>query len=165
MIENLLILYVAGIFGSIGMDLFSPIAARFGFKTGVSIALIGRWVLAISEGKLSHEDIRHSRANQNEDMAGWLFHYLIGGGAVALLFVLWMWIMESSQLTSSPIPYLCFGLATSILPWLILMPLFGWGLFGSRAPKGSQPLVASPLNHLGYGLGMWCGILITAYRW
>jgi hypothetical protein len=47
-----------------------------------------------------------------------------------------------------------FGLATSLLPWFVLLPSFGWGLFGRRGPRGSNALLASTLSHIPYGLGV-----------
>jgi hypothetical protein len=151
-------LYLAGLFGSLGMDLISPLAERLGYRTGVTMPLIGRWFIALFSGKFLHTDIRQTPAHSHETLAGWLFHYLIGGGAIALLFLPYLWLSGASQPPTSITPYLVFGLATSALPWLILMPSFGWGWFGRHAPAGSKPLIASPLNHLGYGIGIWAGV-------
>lgn len=155
----LVTLYLAGLVGSVGMDLISPLAERMGYRTGVTIALIGRWCRALFGGKLLHADIRLEPPHRHELLIGWLFHYLIGGGAVALLFAPWLWLSGATQLPTTPLPYLLFGLATSALPWLILMPSYGWGVFGRNAPPGSRPLIASPLNHLGYGIGVWLAVV------
>lgn len=160
MMELTLTLYLAGLFGSLGMDLISPVAERLGYRTGVTIPLIGRWFTALLKGWLSHADIRHTAASRNEELVGWLFHYLIGGGAVALLLLPWVWVSGLPTLPSSPVPYVLFGLLTSALPWLILMPSFGWGWFGRRGPEGARPLIASPLNHLGYGIGIWFAVVM-----
>jgi hypothetical protein len=67
--------------------------------------------------------------------------------------------------TGAPLPdqpLLCglmFGLATSVLPWFVLLPAFGWGWFGRRGPAGTKALLASPLSHIPYGLGV--GVVIT----
>ena len=47
-----------------------------------------------------------------------------------------------------------FGAATSLLPWLLLLPAFGWGWFGRRGPRGSNALLASTVSHIPYGLGV-----------
>lgn len=156
-------LYLAGLFGSLGMDLISPLAGRLGYHTGVTMPLIGRWFAATLAGKLFHKDIRHSPQQRHEAVLGWLFHYLIGGGGVALLLLPWLWLTGTIRLPTEPAPYLLFGLTTSLLPWLILMPAFGWGLFGSKGPAGTRPLIASPLNHLGYGIGIWLALVTENY--
>ncbi len=159
MSSTVITLYIAGLFGSLGMGLISPLAARMGYHTGVTMPLIGRWFAATLAGKPLHKDIRHSPRQRYETVLGWLFHYLIGGGAVALLLLPWLWLSGSNTLPTKPAPYLLFGLTTSLLPWLILMPAFGWGLFGSKSPQGTRPLIASPLNHLGYGSGIWLALV------
>jgi len=53
-------------------------------------------------------------------------------------------------------------LATSALPWFILLPSFGWGMFGRRGPHGSNALLASTLSHLPYGLGVGAVIALGA---
>lgn len=52
-----------------------------------------------------------------------------------------------------------WGLATTLLPWLILFPAFGWGFFGVRAPQGRRPLILPTVSHLVYGLGL--GIVLN----
>ncbi|MDH5785503.1 MAG: DUF2938 domain-containing protein [Chromatiales bacterium] len=158
MMEFILPLYLAGLVGSLGMDLISPLAERLGYRTGVTMPLIGRWFIGLFSGRFFHADIRHTPVQQHENLVGWLFHYFIGGGAVALLFLPILWAGDYAVLPSSPLPWVAFGLFTSFLPWLLLMPSYGWGLFGMLGPNGSKPLIASPLNHLGYGVGLWAGI-------
>ena len=49
---------------------------------------------------------------------------------------------------------LMFGAVTSLLPWLVLLPAFGWGWFGRRGPRGANALLASTVSHIPYGLGV-----------
>lgn len=163
MMEHILPLYLAGLVGSVGMDLISPLAERMGYRTGVTIPLIGRWFIGLWHGEIGHADISRTPPRPYESLTGWLFHYLIGGGAVALLFLPLLWLCDYAALPLGPLPWFAFGLFTSLLPWLLLMPAFGWGLFGRRAPEGARPLIASPLNHLGYGLGLWLGLYLEQH--
>ncbi len=52
------------------------------------------------------------------------------------------------------LPALLWGLATSLLPWFVLYPAFGWGLLGTRAPNGTRPLLSTAISHSLYGLGL-----------
>lgn len=53
-----------------------------------------------------------------------------------------------------------FGLATSCLPWLVLLPSFGWGVLGRCGPAGSNACLASLISHTSYGLGV--GAVVAA---
>ena len=154
-IMEFLIIFLGGIVGAVLMDIAETLAARMGITSGVSVALVGRWTVALTQGVFSHRDIRQTSPYRNEVAAGWVFHLLIGGGGVALLFPL-LW--PADVLPQQPLPYLLFGLATSVLPWFILLPSFGWGWWGRNGPKGSNALLASPLSHLPYGLGIWLAV-------
>lgn len=63
---------------------------------------------------------------------------------------------------SHVLPGLLWGLATVLLPWAILYPAFGWGLFGASAPAGTRPLLSPAISHSLYGLGL--GVLLTIVR-
>ena len=151
--------FAGGLAGAVLMDITETIAARAGIHSGVNVALIGRWALGLRRGQLRHANIADSPALPGEVAAGWAFHFLVGGGAVALAYpALLGWLGVSSALSywlGGPL----FGLATSVLPWFLLLPCFGWGWFGRRGPQGANALLASTLSHLPYGMGV--GALMT----
>jgi hypothetical protein len=68
------------------MDITEAHAARFGITSGVRVDWLGRWVLGLFEGRIGHADIARSPARRGEVAAGWAFHFLVGGGGVALLY-------------------------------------------------------------------------------
>ena len=146
--------FLGGIVGAVLMDVTETYAAKAGITSGVNIALVGRWFLSLLRGQFAHANILDSKPFAREVKAGWAFHFLVGGGGVALLYPLFF------QATGLPFPNnhllggLLFGLATSLLPWFVLLPSFGWGFFGWRGPQGSNALLASTLSHLPYGLGV-----------
>jgi hypothetical protein len=153
--QHVITLYLGGIVGALLMDITENVAARHGIGSGVSVRLVGRWAIALGRGTLQHRDIRETVSHRHEIAAGWLFHYFIGGGAVALLLAIGWQLAGVTAPLASPLPYLLFGFATSALPWLILLPSFGWGLAGRHGPAGSNALLASTLSHIPYGLGIW----------
>lgn len=154
--------FVGGIFGAVLMDLSETAAARVGIHSGVSIGLVGRWVLSMLQGQFAHEEIRHSTAHASEVKAGWAFHFLVGGGIVALAYPLTL--LATATQAASPAwlvsHAVLFGLGTSVLPWFILLPAFGWGVFGWRGPLGSNAVLASTISHVAYGLGI--GMVMAA---
>ena len=142
--------FVGGLVGAVLMDITETIVARQGLASGVSVGLIGRWCLGLAQGRLRHADIRQVPAVAGEVVVGWAFHLLIGGGGVALAYPFFVQLLPLQALFAG----LLFGLATSLLPWLLLLPSFGWGLFGRRGPPGTNALLASTLSHIPYGLGV-----------
>ena len=146
--------FAGGILGAVLMDITETAMAAVGIRSGVSVALVGRWFLGLTQGRLTHLDIQASPSLQREAGFGWAFHFLIGGGGVALIYPAALWLLSLSS-PSHPIwSGLLFGLGTSVLPWFVLLPAFGWGWFGRRGPPGANALLASPLSHIPYGLGV-----------
>src|ERR1041384_5108246 len=86
--------------------------------------------------------------------AGWIFHFLIGGGCVALFYPLFLLAVGLPIHGNHLLGGMMFGLATSALPWFILLPSFGWCWFGRCGPEGSNALLASSISHIPYGLGV-----------
>jgi hypothetical protein len=152
--------FTGGIVGAVLMDIAETYAAKAGITSGVNIALVGRWFLSLLHGQFAHANIVDSKPYPHEVKAGWAFHFLVGGGGVALIYPLFF------QATGLPLPSnhllggLLFGLATSLLPWFVLLPSFGWGFFGRHGPQGSNALLASTLSHIPYGLGVGAVIAV-----
>lgn len=146
--------FAGGIVGAVLMDITETFAARAGLTSGVSAALVGRWALGLLRGQWAHADIARSPVRPGEVPMGWAFHLLAGGGGVALLYAAVVqamgWTLPAHRLWGG----VAFGVATSLLPWLLLLPAFGWGWFGRRGPRGANALLASPLSHILYGLGV-----------
>lgn len=152
--------FLGGIVGAILMDITENYAAKAGISSGVNIALVGRWCLGLLRGQFFHANILNSKPFPNEVNVGWAFHFLIGGGGVALIYPLFFQATGLSFPDNQLLGGLLFGLATSLLPWFILLPSFGWGLFGRRGPEGTNALLASPLSHIPYGIGLGAVIAV-----
>lgn len=146
--------FVGGIAGALLMDITETYAAKVGISSGVTVALVGRWFLGLLRGRLRHDNILDASPERHEVLAGWLFHFLVGGGVVALFYPLFFMATGVSLPSSHLIGGIIFGLATSLLPWFVLLPSFGWGVLGLRGPKGTNALLASTISHIPYGLGV-----------
>ncbi|MDH5632669.1 MAG: DUF2938 domain-containing protein [Gammaproteobacteria bacterium] len=146
--------FLGGIVGAILMDITEHFAGRLGVTSGVSVGLVGRWFLGLLRGRFAYNDIQDSLPHRHEVKAGWVFHFLVGGGGVALVYPLVLQASGVSLAINHLLGGVVFGLATSILPWFILLPSFGWGVFGRQGPQGSNALLASTLSHIPYGLGV-----------
>lgn len=152
--ETLMWAFLGGMVGAVLMDITETYAAKWGITSGVNVALIGRWFLGMLQGRFTYTNILNATPLALEVKAGWALHFLVGGGGVALGYPIFF------QLTGLPLPLnhilsgLLFGLLTSLLPWLMLLPAFGWGFFGRRGPTGSNAFLASTLSHIPYGFGV-----------
>lgn len=152
--------FIGGIVGAVLMDITETYAAKIGIRSGVNIALIGRWTLGVLRGQFAHTNILDSKPLPGEINVGWGFHFLIGGGGVALAYPLFLLVAGLPIPNNHLIGGVLFGFVTSLLPWFILMPSFGWGIFGRRGPPGSNALLASTISHIPYGLGVGAVIAI-----
>jgi hypothetical protein len=146
--------FLSGFVGAVLMDITETYLARIGITSGVNVALVGRWFMGLRCGQLGHANILESKPVPGEETMGWAFHLLVGGGGVALLYPVFIQCSVIALPTSHLLGGVLFGLATSLLPWFILLPSFGWGLFGQRGPRGSNALLASMVAHVAYGLGV-----------
>lgn len=152
--------FLGGILGAVLMDATETAMAKVGIRSGVDAALVGRWFLGLTRGQWTHADIRTTPSMPGETGLGWAFHVLVGGGGVALIYPA---VLLATGLPSPDQPMLAglaFGLVTSLLPWLLLLPAFGWGWFGRRGPEGANALLASPLSHIPYGLGVGAVLML-----
>ncbi|HQR69889.1 MAG TPA: DUF2938 family protein [Burkholderiaceae bacterium] len=146
--------FFGGIAGAVLMDITETVMARIGITSGVNVALVGRWFLGLTRGRLAHANLLNAPPVPGEVGLGWAFHFLIGGGGVALIYPAALQIVGAAPPAHPILGGLLFGLATSLLPWFVLLPSFGWGWFGRRGPRGSNALLASPLSHIPYGIGV-----------
>lgn len=161
--NDFLLAFTGGLLGAALMDVTEAALARVGIRSGVTVALVGRWCLGLMQGRLVHDDIRSTPARAREVGAGWAFHFAVGGGGVALGYPVLQMVLGAHDL-AHPVAHpvlggLGFGLLTSVLPWFVLLPAFGWGVFGRRGPPGSRAWLASPLSHVPYGLGV--GVMVA----
>ncbi len=146
--------YLGGIAGAVLMDITESLAARLGVTSGVNLALVGRWALGLARGQWAHANIVHSPARAGEVCMGWAFHLLVGGGGVALLYGAAAQALGLTRPAELLWGGLVFGAVTSLLPWLLLLPAFGWGWFGRHGPRGANAVLASMVSHIPYGLGV-----------
>ncbi len=81
---------------------------------------------------------------------------------MALTYPAFFLVLHVSLPANHLLSGLVWGLATTLLPWFVLFPAFGWGLFGVRAPKGTRPLLLPTISHLLYGLALGIVLNIAA---
>ena len=153
--------FIGGLLGAVFMDLVESYLSRFGINSGVKATHIGKWVRGLFQGQVYHSNIDTSAASTHDLPIAVSFHYVIGGGVVALGYPAFMLLFSTAEPVWH-IPFsLLFGLMTCVLPWFILMPAIGKGSFGRNMPLDARPVLAPILSHLGYGLGI--GLTLLCY--
>ncbi|OOZ39294.1 hypothetical protein BOW53_12075 [Solemya pervernicosa gill symbiont] len=158
--EIWLVAFIGGLVGSVLMDITEAQLSKVGISSGVTGAYVGRWAHSLLSGLFFHRDIATTDPVANELRIGQLFHFIIGGGVVALFYPLLLMITGIGLSTNHLLMASIFGLLTSALPWFILMPSFGWGLFGFKTPFSSRPILSPLLSHIPYGFGIGATLLI-----
>ena len=86
-------------------------------------------------------------------------HYAIG---VTLALVYLLTTSALGLTPRNPITALGFGVCTNVLPWLLMFPAMGYGVFGAHGPIGTRLFQSSLVNHLFYGVGLWLGASILS---
>jgi len=146
--------YISGLVGSIFMDITESYMAKKGISSGVTLEDIGRWFLAMTKGKFIHKEIKALSPMKHEIMAGKVFHYILAGGGIALLYPLFLMLFNIPIETNHLFYGMIFGFLTNIFPWLWMMPSFGWGVAGLRRSPNANTILAPTLSHVVYGLGL-----------
>ncbi len=147
---------LAAILIGLGATLLIDLWALF-LRRGFNIAsldycLLGRWILHMPTGVIVHRSITAAQPKRHECPVGWIAHYLIGTG-LAIAFIL---VAPDGWLERpTPLPALAFGVATTLVPLLILQPSLGLGLAASRTPRPSLARLKSLGTHTIYGLGLY----------
>jgi hypothetical protein len=146
-----------GIVATIGQDIWEVIVNHIFRWPTAGPALIGRWLGHMPRGVFVHRSIRESAAVPNEQLIGWVAHYLTGivYGVTYLGFVR---ICLSSDPTI--ISAVIFGLVSLIAPWFVVQPGMGIGFFASKAPRPGMVRLVSLSLHLVFGLSLYAGWLL-----
>lgn len=152
---------IAGVLATLGMDVVGFTALKAGAPMPPHAAFIGRWFMHLLHGNFVHDTIVQSPALAGENVIFPFMHYLIGA-TLGVVFVL------GRRVVPGPIWLLGagYGVLTCALPWLIMFPSMGFGLFGLQGPDGAK-LIAAPLaGHLifGFGVALWTTVLARRAR-
>jgi len=142
----------AGVAATVTMDLLASASRRIGLTVGAKGQWVGRWYLGMARGQFVHSNIAVAPEQTGEKRAALVGHYAIGI-ALAVLYVAgagWLGVSPDGFLAA-----IGYGFATSVFPWFILFPAFGFGFFGLKGPPELKLFRTSLLNHLYYGFGLW----------
>ncbi len=149
---------VAGVLGTLAMDLFNNLVARTGVFLKIDVAMIGRMVAGWKHGRFHYRHPDEMERVPNEMVYGYLAHFAIGVG-LAVPFVLnWvLWVGEPV----SPLWAVIYGVTTTAVSFFFVYPAIGLGAFGRRSPERVKAFITPLANHFFYGVGLAVGVVLT----
>ena len=153
---------LAGIGGTIVLDLWALFMARAMGSSATNWAMVGRWFGNISRGRFVQETMTKAEPVRGELAIGWIAHYAIGIGYGLLLPAFWGhdWIDRPTLL-----PPMILVWVLLVAPYFMMMPGMGMGIAGSRTPKPNVTRLKSVMGHSVFGLGMYATAMALARTW
>ena len=148
---------VAGVIGTLAMDLLNNLVARTGVFLKIDVAMIGRMAVGWTRGRFRYGHPEEMEQVPNEIIYGYLAHFAIGV-SLALPFILgWnFWIGGPV----SPVWAVLYGVATTAASFFFVYPSMGLGVFGRRSHERIKAFITPLANHFFYGVGLAIGVVL-----
>ncbi|MDR0230068.1 MAG: DUF2938 domain-containing protein [Flavobacteriaceae bacterium] len=151
---------IIGVGATLFMDLYALINKRLFKIPSLDYAIVGRWIGHFKEGKFVHQNILLASPISGERVIGWCAHYLIG-----ITFALLLLLVTGIEWVVQPtfVPAFLVGLLTTVAPFFLMQPAFGFGIAASKTPRPTIARVRSLMTHTIYGVGLYiAGIVLSA---
>lgn len=149
---------VAGLLGTVVMDLGNLLFARAGIILKIDVGMIGRMAAGWARGRFRYGHPSEMEAVANEVFSGYVTHYAIGVGLAVPYVFGWDLLVGGPASPAWAVPY---GVATTVAFWFLVYPSMGFGALGRRSPEGLKASLSPLANHLFYGVGMAIGIALV----
>ena len=160
-IETMLLsqIVLIGVGATIVMDVWALMLKRLWHIPSLNWAMLGRWIGHFLQGKFCHLNITKSTPIGAELVVGWTAHYMTGILFSALLVLIMGrgWLDSPSLLVA-----VGFGVATVVLPFIIMQPALGAGFFAAKTPKPNRARILSLLAHSVFGMGLYGTAVLLA---
>ena len=144
----------AGVLATITMDMAMVAAARLGGSAFSSDRLgpdmIGRWAAGLLRGRVRRGDITRDPARRGELVLGILTHYVMG----IILTQVFLLLPRRGNGRPSFLAGTAFGIATAVLPLLVMFPSMGYGCFGLRSGEAARLNRIMFIGHIAFGVGI-----------
>ena len=151
---------VAGVLGTLVMDLLNHLFSRVGLILKIDMRMIGRMSVGWAHGRFSYRSPGEMVPAENEKLYGCLTHYAIGVGLAVPYVLVWDLLVGGPV---SPAWAIAYGVATTAASWFFVFPSMGLGVFGRRSPEGLRAPFSSLANHLFYGVGIAVAVALANY--
>ncbi|MGD8396292.1 MAG: DUF2938 family protein [Candidatus Eiseniibacteriota bacterium] len=148
---------VAGVLGTLAMDLLNRLLSRTGMLVRIDVRAIGRMAAGWTRGRFRYDHPSEMPHVEHELLCGSVTHYGIGV-VLALPYLLgWSLLLGGPASAAWAIVY---GLATTVASYCLVYPSMGLGMLGRHAPEGIRAPLSSLANHLFYGAGLALGVAL-----
>ena len=148
-----------GLGATLFMDLWALFLKRAFRIPPANYCLVGRWFCHMPEGTFMHASIAAAAQKDSECAVGWIAHYVVG-----VVYALVLVALVSSRWLVQPtlLPALLFGVATVLVPYLLMQPSFGLGIAASRTPNPTHARLKSLMAHTVIGVGLYvCAVGVS----
>ena len=144
----------AGVLATVTMDVAMVAASVLGGSAFSSDRLgpemIGRWAAGLLRGRWRRVDISREPAQPGELALGLATHYVTGVVLTqAFLLATPRWRGRRGFLTGT-----VYGIATAVLPLLVMFPSMGYGWFGLRSGEAGRLNRIMLVGHIAFGVGI-----------
>lgn len=150
--------FIAGVLGTLAMDLLNDLVSRTGVILKIDVAMIGRMAASWTHVHFRHRHPEQIHQVPNEMVYGYVAHYATGV-VLAIAFILgwdfWVGGLPSTAWT------IAYAVVTTVASFLFVYPLMGLGVFGRRSPARIKAFITPLANHLFYGWGLAVGIALA----
>lgn len=148
-----------GVGATVVMDIWLLLLKALHVPT-LNFAYLGRWVGHLARGRCAHSAIAKAEPIRGEVALGWVVHYATGIAFAAVLAAIcgFGWARDPSYL-----PALVLGIATVLLPLLVMQPAMGAGIASRRTATPGKNIVRSVANHAVFGSGLYFAAIFIAW--
>jgi hypothetical protein len=159
MADTAIRLLLTGIGATLVMDLWGWLLRRVYGVSGLDFRLVGRWLGHMPRGRFRHDGIGRAVPVRGEALIGWGAHYGLG-----IAFALGPVLLAGTGWLRQPtvLPAILAGLATVVVPYLVMQPAFGMGIAGARTPDPTATRLRSLITHLVFGFGLYLAAALVA---
>jgi len=149
--------FVAGVLGTLAMDLLNNLVARTGMFLKIDVAMIGRMAAGWTKGRFRYGHPDEMEPVTNEMVYGYLAHFGIGV-SFSIPFILG-WDLSVGG-PASPLWAVLYGVTTTAASFFFVYPSMGLGAFGRRSPERIKAFITPLANHFFYGVGLAVGVVL-----
>ena len=149
---------LAGVLGTLAMDLLNNLAARTGLILKIDVAMIGRMATGWTRGRIRYRHPDELDQVANETVFGYVVHYAIGVGLAVPFVLAWDFCVGGLPSVAWSVAY---GVATTVASFFFVYPSMGLGVFGRRSPERITAFITPLANHFFYGVGLALGLALA----